>query len=86
MPHRLSPQSAQWSSSPSVSFSAARLHEMTCGHDVNSWTTETIDINYRKRDRKPTTIIVVASSSKYGDYFTGGEGSLLQIDNLELLY
>lgn len=60
--------------------------QMTCGHDVNSWTTETIDIDYRVRDRKPTTIIVVASSSKYGDYFTGGEGSLLQIDNLELLY
>ena len=60
--------------------------QMTCGRDVTTWTTETIDINYRVRDRRPTTIIVVASSSKYGDYFTGGEGSLLQIDNINLLY
>ena len=60
--------------------------QMTCGTDVSQWTTETIDINYRIRDRQPTTIIVVASSSKYGDYFTGGENSQLQLDNLQLLY
>lgn len=60
--------------------------QMTQGRDVSTWTTETININYRVRDRQPKYIIVVASSSKYGDYFTGGEGSQLQIDNLELLY
>ena len=60
--------------------------QMTCGEDVTQWTTKTIDIEYRVRDRQPTTIIVVASSSKYGDYFTGGEESLLQVDNIELLY
>ena len=60
--------------------------QMTCGRDVSQWTTETINIDYRVRNRQPTTIIVVASSSKYGDYFTGGEESLLQLDNMELLY
>ena len=60
--------------------------EMTKGSDVSQWTTETITLNYRVRDRQPKYIIVVASSSKYGDYFTGGEESLLQIDNIELLY
>jgi hypothetical protein len=65
--------------------------ELSKGEDVpdsnlSSWVTETIDINYRVTDRQPKYIIVVASSSKYGDYFTGGEESLLQIDNLELLY
>ena len=60
--------------------------QMTCGDDVTQWKTETIDIDYRVRDRQPTTIIVVASSSKYGDYFTGGEGSQLNVDNIELLY
>lgn len=60
--------------------------QMTCGRDVSSWKTETITLNYRVRDRQPKYIIVVASSSKYGDYFTGGEESLLQIDNLQLLY
>lgn len=60
--------------------------QMTKGEDVNTWTTETITLNYLVKDRQPKYIIVVASSSKYGDYFTGGEESLLQLDNLELLY
>ncbi len=60
--------------------------QYSCGKDISTWTTQTVDINYRVRDRQPSTIIVVASSSKYGDYFTGGEESLLQIDNMELLY
>lgn len=59
--------------------------QMTCGEDVTSWTTKTLDIAYRS-DRTPTTIIVVASSSKYGDYFIGGEQSLLKVDNFKLKY
>lgn len=60
--------------------------QMTQGKDVNEWTTETIHLNYRAKDRTPKYILVVASSSKYGDYFTGGETTLLQLDNLRLLY
>jgi len=60
--------------------------QLTKGEDVNEWTTETLTLNYRIRNRQPKYIIVVASSSKYGDYFTGGEASLLQLDNIELLY
>lgn len=60
--------------------------ELTKGEDVSQWTTHEIDIEYRVFNRQPKFIIIVASSSKYGDYFTGGEGSLLQIDNFELLY
>ena len=59
---------------------------MTKGENVNDWTTETITLNYRLKNRQPQYIIVVASSSKFGDYFTGGEESLLQLDNIELLY
>ena len=59
--------------------------QMTCGEDVSSWTTQTIDIHYYN-DRTPTTIIVVAASSKYGDYFTGGEGSQLKVDDFKLIY
>lgn len=61
------------------------LAQMTCGEDVNTWTTKTLNIEYRN-ERTPTTIIVVAASSKYGDYFTGGETSLLKIDELKLIY
>ena len=60
--------------------------QMTQGNNVSYWRTETIDIEYRVHNRRPKYIIVVASSSKYGDYFTGGEASHLQIDNIELLY
>ena len=59
--------------------------QLTRGEDVNTWTTEQLTIDYRN-DRTPTTIIVVAASSKYGDYFTGGEQSLLKIDNFRLIY
>ena len=60
--------------------------QMTKGENVDTWTTETINIDYRIKNRQPKYIIIVASSSKYGDYFTGGEESLLQLDNIELLY
>ncbi len=45
-----------------------------------------IELDYRATDRVPRYIIIVASASKYGDFFTGGVGSLLCIDDLELLY
>ncbi len=45
-----------------------------------------IDIKYRDLIRKPTYILVVCSSSKYGDYFTGSTSSVLLIDELELVY
>lgn len=44
-----------------------------------------VPIIYRS-NRIPTDIIAVASASKYGDYFAGGEGSTLWLDDLELIY
>lgn len=60
--------------------------QLTQGNDVSDWTTETLNIAYRYPNRTPKYILVVASSSKYGDYFVGGEESLLQLDNIKLLY
>ncbi len=34
----------------------------------------------------PKSIVIVATASRYGDYFTGGEGSTLYLDELELKY
>jgi hypothetical protein len=45
----------------------------------------TIDLDYRSQTRKPTNIVIVASASKYGDYFTGGS-STMYIDDIELVY
>lgn len=48
------------------------------------WTQFTIDLKYRDITRKPKYIIIVVSASKYGDYFTGGEGSIMYLDDLDL--
>ena len=45
-----------------------------------------IDLDYNATDRVPKYIMVTASASKYGDYFTGGNGSVLTIKSYELLY
>ena len=46
----------------------------------------TINVDYRDRTRTPKYIVIVASASKYGDYFTGGVGSTLYLDEFELVY
>lgn len=35
---------------------------------------------------KPTHMIIVCSASRYGDYFEGGDGSLMYVDDFELVY
>ena len=56
------------------------------GESNDSWETKEITIDYHFQNRTPKYIVVVCSSSKYGDYFIGGDASLLKIDNLRLLY
>lgn len=60
--------------------------QFTSGEDQLEWKTRTISLNYHYKFRTPKYIVVVASSSKYGDYFIGGDASLLKIDNMKLLY
>lgn len=60
------------------------LPDSECGN--SGWKQFNINLVYRSLTRKPTHIIVVFSSSKYGDYFTGGEHSALYLDDLELVY
>lgn len=51
-----------------------------------TWKEFAIDLVYKNLEKKPTHIIVVFSSSKYGDYFTGSTSSLLYLDDLKLIY
>ena len=46
----------------------------------------TIELEYRDTERKPTYVLIVATASKYADYFTGGNGSTLYIDEFEFLF
>ena len=57
-----------------------------CVSTGDNWKEFTIDLEYRDLKRIPKYIIVVASASKYGDYFTGSTGSVMYIDDFELVY
>lgn len=56
------------------------------GHDVDNYIPFEFELDYKSTSRVPTYILITASASKYGDYFTGGAGSVLYIDDLELVY
>ena len=53
---------------------------------TGDWQEFTIDLKYRDLTRKPKYIIVVASASKYGDFFTGSTSSVMYIDDFSLVY
>lgn len=60
--------------------------EFYSGDSTDDWTKLELELDYRAKDRVPTYIIVVCSASKYGDYFTGGAGATLWVDNLKLSF
>lgn len=45
-----------------------------------------LKLSYKSSTRIPNYILVVASASKYGDYFTGSTKSVLYLDELEIVY
>lgn len=63
------------------------LPETEAGSTNNEWKEFTVTLKYK--DITPLTeyyLIIVCSSSKYGDYFTGSTSSVMYIDDLELVY
>lgn len=60
--------------------------ELIQGENVKDYTQFRIDLTYRDQTTKPTYILIVASASKYGDYFTGSTSSVLLLDELELVF
>lgn len=56
------------------------------GETVKDYTQFRIDLEYRDLTTKPTYILIVASASKYGDFFTGSTSSVLLLDELELVF
>ena len=59
--------------------------EFISGNSTSSYQQITIPLEYRA-NRTPRYIVIVCSASKYGDYFIGGEGSTLWLDEMELVY
>lgn len=54
--------------------------------DVAEWTRFEVTLDYKSTSRVPRYIVCTASASWLGDYFTGGNGSVLYIDDLRLEY
>lgn len=54
---------------------------------TNGWKEFTLDFKYRNTEPQETYyLIIVFSASKYGDYFTGSDRSVMYVDDLELVY
>ena len=60
--------------------------DKTSPESMSDYEKFTIDLKYRDLTRKPTYILIVCSSSKYGDYFTGSTSSVLLLDEFDLTY
>lgn len=52
----------------------------------NSMTAFEIPLTYKRTDVKPSAILIVCSASYWGDYFSGGDGSVMYIDDFTLNY
>ena len=60
--------------------------EFCSGSDITDYVDITIPLNYKSYSRKPKYLLVVASTSKYGDYYTGVPGATLDILHFTLEY
>ena len=59
-----------------------------CVSTNGQWKEFNIPLKYKEQffGEKPTHLIIVCTASKYGDYFTGGAGSTMYLDDFELIY
>ena len=52
----------------------------------HQWARYSLPVEYTDTQKTPTHIAIVFSSSKGGDIFKGAPGSILNVDNVELIY
>ena len=53
---------------------------------ITSYIPFDFELKYKSTSRVPKYLIICASASKYGDYFTGGAGATMYIDDIKLVY
>lgn len=58
---------------------------VTFDHVMEGYEKFSIEIEYRN-SRTPRYLVIVAASSRLGDYFTGGDGSTLYLDEFKFNY
>lgn len=60
-----------------------KIIDETSGEDMIEIT---IPLDYKRTDIRPTYILLTCAASKGGDYFIGGDGSKMWLDDMELVY
>lgn len=55
------------------------------GETMENYEAFELEIKYRN-DRTPKVVVIVCASSRYGDFFTGGTGSTLYVDDFSFVY
>ncbi len=60
--------------------------EMFSAESTDGYVPFTLELDYRELGRTPKYLLIVASASKYGDFFTGGDGATMWLDELCLEY
>lgn len=66
-----------------IAYGEMWLKEATSGDGMIEFT---IPLEYSRNDIVPSNIMIVCSASAYGDYFVGGRGSVMYIDDFTLEY
>lgn len=62
------------------------LGQLNTSETLTDYVSFTLPLVYRSNVRIPEYIVIAGASSRYGDYFTGGRGSVLHIDEFEFVY
>lgn len=74
-----------WQTDPRV-VAYGTLPTSQCVNSNGQWKEFDIPLEYHSLTTKPTHLIIVCSSSKYGDYFYGSDSSILYLDDFEMVY
>lgn len=60
--------------------------ELVFSGKMDSYQAFEIKLDYKDTSRVPSYLQITCSASKYGDYFTGGNGSVLYVDQFSFDY
>lgn len=60
--------------------------ELVFGGTMDEYAPFEIDIKYKTTSRVPSYLQITAAASKYGDFFTGGSGAVLYVDQFSFDY
>ena len=59
---------------------------MASAEEKTEWTRFEIPLEYYDLNKKPTYMVIMLTASKWSDFFTGGNGSVLIVDDLKIEY